>query len=209
MKFFYMLIFLSLLVASCASENPGKTPSEKKADLYYSHGTTLLISKDYTEALDYLLKAVSFRKDDSKIHNNLGMAYFFKGETSLALKHLKKSLQLDQENSDARNNLASVYFKIGDIQKSKDQYNYILKNLVYKHQYRTYYNLALINIKEGNRALAIKNLTLSIRENDSYCIAHYKLGLLRKEDYQFQMALKHFKSATMGQCLTSLDRLDL
>ncbi len=199
------LLFLSsfILVTACASGLKEKTPREKKAELYYGHGTSHLIKKDYTSALDYLLKAVELAPKDSKVHNNLGMAYYFKKDNQKAIKHLKKSIDLEPKNSEARNNIAGIYAEMNQLQKAKEQYNVVVKDLLYKHQYRTYYNLALIDLKENNPNKAQFKLVKSIKENEQYCPAYYQLGLISRQNFAFRKAVEFFKKASLGPCVDS------
>ncbi len=93
--------FLTLLLFSCASTNKShkKSTNDKKADIYFSHGTSKLISRNYTQALKFLLKAKKLKPNDAKILNNLGMTFFF-----------KKKLQTKQNSPKAGINLGTQKF---------------------------------------------------------------------------------------------------
>lgn len=197
-----LIILLSIPFLTMCSSNGlvDKSPEDKKAELYYSHGTSYLMRKKYTEALSYLLKAIALKPKDSKIQNNLGMAYYFKGKTIRALEILKQSLELNPKNSDARNNLASIYFQIGKNEKAQEQYQLILKDLIYRHQYRILYNLALLELQKKNFTQAKNYLRLSLKEKNDYCPSHYQLGLISKNNLDYQEALTHFTEATKSLC---------
>ena len=196
-------IILSILFGAC-SHNPQKINTiKKKADLYYGHGTGYLVQKDYTSALKYLLKAVELTPKDSKVHNNLGMAYYFKKDHAKAIGHLKRAIELDLKNSDARNNIASLYMEKGDLQEAKRQYLLVLKDLIYPHQYRTYYNLALIDLQEKKRNEAYNKFEKSIQKNNQYCPAYYQLGLLSRQKLMFSKAVDFFKKASLGSCVNT------
>ncbi|MBI2522177.1 MAG: tetratricopeptide repeat protein [Bdellovibrio sp.] len=201
MSFFKLSVFLAaLILAACGSTKKELTEIERKAELYYSHGTKLLIEKHYTEALDALSKAYALTPNDSKVLNNLGMAYYFKGKMQLAEEHLKRSLELDNKNSDAKNNLASLFYTQGRLDEAKKSYQQILEDLVYQHQYRTYYNLALISLKQKQVGEAIIYLEKSLKERSDYCSAYYKLGEIYREKHSFNTALENFKEAYKGEC---------
>ncbi|MCY4524401.1 MAG: hypothetical protein OXB84_06655, partial [Halobacteriovoraceae bacterium] len=88
-------VIILLVLTGCGSvATKKKSLSEQKADLFYSHGTQKLVAKEYTEALDYLIKANAISPWDSRINNNLGMAYFFKKKNNKAMTHLKKALEI-------------------------------------------------------------------------------------------------------------------
>ncbi|GAB4012790.1 MAG: hypothetical protein Fur0010_08880 [Bdellovibrio sp.] len=199
----YWILSLLLLVSCASNELADKTPEERKFDLYYAHGTESLLLKDYSQALSSLLKAQELNDKDSKLHNNLGMAYYFKGQFQLAIKHLKKSIEYDEKNSDAKNNLAGVYFKMGELNLAKNIYYDVLNDLVYKYQFRTNYNLGLISLRENNPTVARDFFIKSIKEKEDYCPAHYELGLIYYKTFQYTEALKHFQSASNGTCVSS------
>ncbi|OFZ15119.1 MAG: hypothetical protein A2X86_07270 [Bdellovibrionales bacterium GWA2_49_15] len=201
MSFLKLSIFLvALLLSACGSTTKELTEGEKKAELYYSHGTKLLIEKHYTEALDALGKAYALTPNDARILNNLGMTYYFKGKMELAEQHLKRSLELDAKNSDAKNNLASLFYTQGRMEEAKKIYKEILEDLVYEHQYRTYYNLALISLQQKQSAEAISYLEKSLKERSDYCSAFFKLGEIYREKHSFATALENFKEASKGEC---------
>ena len=196
-----LLILALTILTSCSSEGiKDKSPRTKKAELYYSQGTSLLIKRKYTEALDHLIKADQLTPSNSKVKNNLAMAYYFKNKTKMAIDILKQSIELNSKNSDAKVNLGSIYMQLNQLNKAKSVYQEILRDLVYKHQYRTYYNLALIALKEEKHLEAQKHLYLSLKEKNDYCPSLFQLGILEKEKGNHLEALKHFRESTKSTC---------
>ena len=162
-----------------------------------------MVNKRYTKALEYLMKAEELNPDDSLIHNNLGMSYYFKGKPGRALVHLKKSVELNGRNSDARNNLAGIYLEQGDQEAARREYREVLKDLLYQGQYRTYYNLALLDLRQRRSASAMDNLKKSLEDKGDYCPALYQLGLLEKERNNYLKALEYFQEGIKGSCYES------
>lgn len=188
-------------VLSCASK-----PKEinKTAQIYFNAGTSSLMTKDYTEALSNLLKANEAAPNNSEILNNLGMAYYFKGDSDLAVKALKQCLKIDPKNSDAKTNMASIFYQKGRFEDSENLYKEVLKDLTYDKQARTYYNLGILWLeqkKDSNQAE--KYFTLALKETEDYCPAHYKLGSIAFARRNFKKAYRSFREATMGTCLNS------
>jgi len=200
------IIFQALLsfFFACSSNPQNTSSTEQKAVIYYDHGTRLLMEKKYTEALRNLIEAEKLNSKDSKIQNNLGMAYYFKNAKAKAKNHLKRSLELDKTNSDARNNLASLYFEEGNHLLAEKEYQTILKDLVYPHQYRTYYNLGLIYKKKNNFVQAKQYFELSAKENENYCPAHFELGMEEFSRQNYSQATVKFKDAASGQCFNNV-----
>lgn len=190
-----------LLLTSCASKND---LNAKQAGLYFGAGTQSLMDKQYTEALKNLLQANQLDPENSDILNNLGMAYYFKGEKDLAVRTLKNSLKINPDNSDAKVNLASIHFKDGQLADAEKMYKEVLKDLTYDKQARTLYNLGLIEMQGNNDYVAAENyFKKSIKEDDNYCPSYHHLGLVQYHRRQFNSALKNFREASLGVCFDS------
>ncbi len=197
-----LLAVLALMaLAACASKNDKMT---KKAALYFAAGTQSLVERQYTEALQNLTKANELAPNSPEILNNLGMAYYFKGETNLAVKTLRRAMQLDEGNSDTKNNLASIYYKQGDVAAAEKLYKEVLRNLTYDKQARTLYNMGILEIEtRKNVARAEDYFQKSVKEDDNYCPSYMQLGLIYYKRRQFTKALKNFKDASLGACYDS------
>lgn len=196
---FLTLLVLVMSLGSCASK---KTSTEaKQAMLYFGAGTQSLMDQNYTEALTNLLKANELEPNNPEILNNLGMAYYFKGEKDLAINTITRALKLDDNNSDARLNLASIYYQAGDINKAEKLYREVMKDLTYDKQARTFYNLGILEIeKRKNLTAAEEYFKKAVKEDQNYCPAFMQLGLIRYNRGQFNTALKDFKDASSGSC---------
>ncbi len=194
----FSLLLAALLIAISCSSNPEKKRS--KSDLLYAMGTNHMMKKQYTQALDKLVKAEKIDPENSQIQNNLGMAYYFKGDMSSAKKHLSMSLSIDTNNADARNNLASIYLEEGKLSLAEEQYVAITKTLTYANQFRTYFNLGVLYQRQGDNEKAMQFFKKSVAENVNYCPGHYKLGSISYREKDFTKALEHFKDASMGGC---------
>lgn len=198
LKSLVILFLVMLFLTSCASTNSTK---QKQADIYFSAGTQSLMQKQYTDALKSLLKANELTPNRSEILNNLGMAYYFKGEHEMATQTLTRALELDNENSDAKVNLASIHYKAGNIQKAEALYREVMRDLTYDKQARNYYNLGVLEIQHKRDLVAAESFfKKSIKEDDNYCPSYYQLGLIQFKRRQFNTALRNFKEATMGTC---------
>ncbi|WP_408097939.1 tetratricopeptide repeat protein [Peredibacter sp. HCB2-198] len=194
------IVFLCLFVlASCASKQTKL--QQKQAEIYFGAGTQSLMDRQYTEALKNLIKANELNPDNTEILNNLGMAYYFKGEKDLAVKTLNAALEASDRNSDARVNLASIFYKDGEVEKAETIYKQVLKDLTYDKQARTYYNLGIIELQNRRNIVGAENyFKKAIKEDDNYCPAYYQLGLVQYQRRQFNSALTNFKEASMGTC---------
>ena len=195
----YNILLILFLLFSCASSQ--KTKEKKMAKVYTKKGTSELIVKNYTEALNSLTQANSLDPSNDEILNNLGMAYYFKRNTPKALVFIKKAVLINPKNIDAKMNMATIYMNSGDHRKAEEIYLASIKtDLKYKGHFRTYYNLAMIEEARGNESKMIEYLNNSIAENDFYCPAHFKLGQIEISKNSYRKALEHFKSSSSGSC---------
>lgn len=188
-----------MILTSCSSKKDDLRL--KQAGLYFGAGTQSLMEKEYTEALKNLLQANSMDPNNPEILNNLGMAYYFKGEKDLAVKHLKLALKINPDSSDAKVNLASIFFKDKNYSEAERLYKLVLKDLTYDKQARTLFNLGIIEFEAKNDLIAAENyFKRSLKEDSNYCPAYFQLGLTQFKRRQFNNALKNFKEAGMGSC---------
>lgn len=194
--------FLALSISCSTNTLEKRTPEQKKADVYYGQGTADLVNKEYTQALINLKKAKELNPDDSQVRNNLGMAYYFKNQIPLAQLELEDAIRLNSKNSEARVNLGSLYMEKNELGEARKQFEKVLEDLTFNNQYRNYYNLGLLSLKEGDRQSAFSNLEKSIKEKEDFCPAHFKLGELYSEEYKFQKALHSFKESGKGTCVS-------
>ena len=190
-----------LFLFSCASQDGELSEEQKKSLIYYTHGTEALVNKDYTKALKLLSEAHKLDPKNSKVKNNLGMAYYFKEDKERAIEFLKDALANDPKNMDARNNLASIYLEAEDYDKALREYGVVEEDLSYENQYRTLYNISLAYKGKGQRKEAIAYLKKSIKENENYCPASLGLALYSYRDKDYKQALDLFKEASMGLCV--------
>lgn len=201
---FLNLIIIALLALSCASSGPKhKSEKQKKADLYFSYGTSNLNHKKYTEALSNLMKAATYTPDDSRIQNNLGMAFYFKKDKASAIKHIRRAIELNKENYDAHVNLASIYYNDKNYRAAEKYYLIVRKALTYKAQHRVLYNLALIEFKRGNSIKTLQYIDEALTENSEYCPASYLKGRVFETRREFKKAYEAYKKSYHGSCYNS------
>lgn len=202
----YTLIAFSLFSCS-SSKNKKNTPEKKRASLYYNQGTNQIIAKQYTEALKNLLEANALDPNNTKILNNLGMAYYFKKRTDLAIGSIKKALKVEPKNTEARINLGTIYSNSGNLIAAEQQYKRVLDDLTYLRQFKTYYNLGILNLRKKQEVEAINYFKQSINENSSYCPAHAKLGDIYFQNRDYKKSLQSYRKASLGVCYNNPDPL--
>ena len=97
------------------------------------------------------------------------MAYYFKGADKRAIAAINKALEIDKKNTAARMNLATIELKRKNYKRAEKLYFEILEDLTYMAQFRTYYNLGILNQELGQQQKALEYFAKSLKENDTYC----------------------------------------
>ncbi len=203
MSFYFQklaIIAMTFALISCASKS--KQVRHEQAMLHFGAGTQSLITQDYTDALTNMLKADELEPENADILTNLGMAYYFKGQTDIAVKVLKRAIGLNENQSDAKLNLASIFYKEGDVAGAEKLYKSVLSDLTYDKQARTYYNLGILEIeKRKNSDAAEKYFKAAIKEDENYCQAFQQLGLIQYGKAMYKTAADTFRTGTRGVCI--------
>lgn len=197
----YLSLFVLIILTACASNEKNELSVEqKKAELYYNQGTKEMMNGQYTIALKKLIQAKNLNPNDSRINNNLGMAFYFKKATPRAIKYIKRSLELDPNNSDAKINLATIYMGTKKYAQSEKLYLEVLDELTYEGQHKTYYNLGMLNLKLNQENKAINYFKQSLNVYESYCPSHYQLGDIYFKRKDYKKALKSYRESGLGLC---------
>ncbi len=196
----FWLVFISIFLVACASNNEKQSIREKQANIYYGKGTNQIALGKYTQALKSLLKAHELNPNRADINNNLGMAYYFKNRKQRAISFIQESLRIDPKHTDARLNLATIYTELGRFNEAQMQYNIVLDDLTYEYQHKTYYNLGMLNLKKNNFRKALNYFKQSLNESKNYCPAHFQIGELYYRNRSYKKALESYRSASQGVC---------
>ncbi len=87
-------------------------------DAHHNIGVTFLQMKDYDNAILWFEKTVAiFPLTQS--YNDMGVAYFYKGEPDKAEESFMKALEVDPNSALAYNSLGLLYFKTGRVEEAR------------------------------------------------------------------------------------------
>ena len=100
------ILFVIVFIACTSKENLEQ--QKEKAMAHRNLGEAYFGQRNYSAALRELLKAEAMTPDDYIIHDDLGLAYYYKGDTDKAIYHFKKALAIKDDYSPARNNLGAA-----------------------------------------------------------------------------------------------------
>jgi Tfp pilus assembly protein PilF len=93
-----------------------------------------------------------------------------------------------------------LFFEQGKLEQAERTYLEALKDLTFEKHARTYYNLALIEIKRNNFSKATKYLQSSLKQSEDYCPSWLEIGKLELKQGKAKDAVKSFHQARMGSC---------
>ncbi len=109
---------------------------------------------DYDASVRYFRAAIEADPMNSKLHNNLGLAFLKKELYSSAEDEYKKALEYDTSCSECFNNLGMLKSLLGESVEAK---KYLEKAISLSSAYPDpYFNLAVLSEKEGDFSSAIK-----------------------------------------------------
>lgn len=197
-RLWLLLLFPLIFSTSCASlfggkekkTSPRPVPTEEvkkpspkeKAEGYYQIGVAYLKMGEIPLALNYLFKAQKLNPSEPKVYNAIGLAFLQRGDYKRAEEYLTKALSMKPNFSEAWLNLGILYEERGDLKRAKECYLKALENPLYLTPEAAYFRLALLELKEGNREQAKKDLIMAIRNNEDFVPAYIELAKLLEEE---------------------------
>lgn len=193
------LCVVILLASGCAS-SPEPSKEEKLGELYLASGTTDLLSQDFTSSLSKLQQAQKYLPKNPEVWNALGLAYFGKRDFKKSEESFRRALTLNPQHNFSRNNLGSLYLEQGKYAQAQREFELVAKDLAFVEQYKTLYNLGVLNAKQGQRLKAEHFYQRSLKENPNFCQAWLKLAELQLELGKREDAVNSLRTGTEGLC---------
>jgi len=131
----------------------------------------------FSEAIDYLNKAISLHPEDPQFYDVLGQVYEQNKNFDDALKYMKKASEMDPNNIDFLSHIGRVYFNLGveqrkisdeisDAAKSKEVGNQALD---YFRQSMPYWEKVFqLDNKNSSAIFALRSIYYNLSMNDQY-----------------------------------------
>lgn len=170
------ILALCLLLACTSTKSVEKERQIYQAEKYRELGELLLKEGKYTAALKEFLKAEALNPDDYFLQDDLGLAYYYKGEPDLAIARFKKALALKDDYSPARNNLGNAYAEKREWDKAIEQYEMVSSDLLYATPQFPLSNLGLAYYEKKEYPLAEKYFLKALKAQQDFDRALYGLG---------------------------------
>ena len=217
MRLFAMSVFLLvLLVGGCTP----KITTKDKALSHFKMGQSYLANKNYTQALDELLKAEKLSPRDASIQSHLAEAYFGKRAFALSETHYKKSLELNPGDPNVENNLAALYLAMQRWEDAAMLFRKVADNLLFSHRVRALVGMGIAYQRNGDYIKSILSFDEALKaspnspsimtlEAQSYMLMG-KHDLARKRLVRVVGMMPENSNARMmlGECLLYLDDND-
>jgi tetratricopeptide (TPR) repeat protein len=162
---------------------------------YINLASVKLSLKKYEETIDLLNKAARKYSNNCSIHNNLGLAFFAKGDYSSALAEYNKAITLDPTINTYYNNRGMAAFKLKNFTDALDNFN---KSLELNSGFLdALTNRGITKNELEDYKGAISDLSAVINSNPSNGIAWYfrgkaysKLNMATEAENNYHMAEK-------------------
>jgi Tfp pilus assembly protein PilF len=166
-------VFFIFVLASCADTELLK--KQEEADRLV--GEAYMSQKDYTAALNELLKAEKKYANDPHLHNDLGLVYMAKEKLPLAVEHFKKAIDLKPDYAPARNNLGTAYLAMNNWDSAIVCFKEVSRDLLYATPHYPLANLGWAYYNKKEFASAEQFYKEALKVDPNFPIALRGLGL--------------------------------
>ena len=159
-------------------------------DAYKNLAVVFVKNKEPQKAVDTVIKALDYVKDDYTIYYIAGTASMALKKFEEAVEYLEKALELNPEHSQLYNNLGTCYVTVGNLDKAYE--NFMKASEYDPDNSITYFNIASILQLQNKHKEACEffRKAYMIEPQDNYLVA---LALSEVKSNQLEEAIKHYK----------------
>lgn len=164
--------------------------------VYYAF-FTISYGKTWKDSVSIFTNVLKYEKNSPFIHltyNNLGMAYYDKGDFEKSIEYCKRSIYLNPNYFDAYNNLGVGYVKLGKTVKAIKSFKRAIR--LKKDYMASYSNLGHLYASIGFKDRAIQVLNTAIKISPNFYKAYLDLGHVYMDKGNIVKAEKFFKKAS-------------
>ncbi len=142
-------------------------------------------------------RAFPYPRSDAMAHNNLGAAYYQKGEWDKAIAEYQKAVTLKPRYADAYNNLGAAYAGKGMYDQAIAAHKQALA--IRPDLLRAHLNLGVSYDKKGELDAAIEQYRAVLDLDADYATAHTYLAIAYYKKGNYRMAIEHCDRAAAIQ----------
>jgi tetratricopeptide (TPR) repeat protein len=150
-------------------------------------------NQDYRSELAIWQDTVARSPDNSRAHNNLGIALKQAGRVPEAIEHYEEALRTEPEYADAHYNLAIAWQQTGRLREAVAHYTESLR--IKPDHAEAHNNLGNALARLGRPHEAIAHFEEALRLKPEYADAHLNLGLALADLGRIQEAIRHCEQA--------------
>ena len=163
------LLAVSIGLTGCVSTSTSSVPvNQGKAVADYMNLAKGYVQGGYTErAVKPLNRALEIDPRSADVHGLLGMVYQIQGENSLAEKSFKTALSYNGQATDVRNNYGAFLFKQNRLSEAYRQFELASEDVSYPSRSRTFENMGVVALRQGNQVQAAQHFDKALRLNSS------------------------------------------
>ena len=173
-----VVLALLLVLAGCVSTQPAMKPGKQgRAVADYMNLAKGYVQGGYTEkAVRPLKRALEIEPRSAEVYGLLGSVYELQGENALAEQSFNKALSIDPKASSIRNNYGAYLFKMNRLSAAYRQFETASEDVSYSQRSRTFENMGIVAMRQGNRDLALRHFDKALRLNASLPRANLELA---------------------------------
>ncbi len=162
--------------------------------------------------------ALEVNPNSSLAMNNLGLAYFEKGDFAAAESQFRRAIEVDPQASMAYYNLGSIYYQQGRLEESRERFAKAVH--VDPHYANAHNYLATVLRDMRRRDEARYHYGQALRAHPQFRQAYFNLGTLELSEGNAAKAVEHFQRAiqlepnygiahnSLAKALSSLGRIE-
>jgi len=147
----------------------------------------------WREPIAFYKRTLQYAPDSSRVHNDLGITYYNRGEIEKAMAHYKKAIELDPASAGAYNNLGVAYKDSGLKEEAITAYKKAIE-LDPGHA-EAHSNLGLSYAMAGKREEAITAYLKAIELDPNPTEAYSNLATLYGEEGKHEKAIIYYGKA--------------
>ena len=156
---------------------------------------------------EYVIRHFPFPRSDAMAHNNLGAAYYGKGEWDKAIEEYKKAISLRPRYADAQSNLGAAYARKGLIDEAIAAHKAAIA--IKPDSPRAHLNLGVSYSRKGEMDKAIEEFKAVVALDADYATAHTYLAVAYYKQGNYRLAIEHCDRAAQLQGSADEDLLRL
>lgn len=192
------MLVLTLGLTGCVSTRTAVQPAQQnQAVADYMNLAKGYLQAGYTEkAVKPLTRALEIEPGSAEVYGLLGTVYQIQEEYPLAEQAFSKALSLNPGATGIRNNYGAFLFERNRLNEAFRQFERASSDVSYPQRSRTFENMGVVALRQGNPQLASNYFDKALRLNASLPKANLELADIFFIRGNNQKAWQHYQAFT-------------